>query len=178
MSWKPHIDIIANKITKFSGILNRLKRYLPGNILRTLYCSMVQTRLTYCIVAWGFSSQRLEKYKSVLWELSHLANIMQLLSIKNCLIYVVQNLSINSKKGSLRNYFLTFKCIPRSLIHEHDTRYSDLIDVEGTRTVIAGNCIRHHLVTVLNNTPKCIIDKIDTHSLHGFAFYIKRYYLG
>ena len=22
MSWKPHIDIIANKITKFSGVLN------------------------------------------------------------------------------------------------------------------------------------------------------------
>ena len=29
MSWKSHMYIIANKITKFSGVLNRLKRYLP-----------------------------------------------------------------------------------------------------------------------------------------------------
>ena len=61
ISWKPHIDIIANKITEFSGVLNRLKRYLPGYVLRTLYCSMVQSRLTYCILAWGFNYQRLVK---------------------------------------------------------------------------------------------------------------------
>ena len=61
MSRKSHIDIIANKITKFSGVLNSLKRYLPGNILRTLYCSMVQSRLTYYVLAWGFNYQRLVK---------------------------------------------------------------------------------------------------------------------
>ena len=27
MFWKPHIDIIANKLMKFSGILNKLKNY-------------------------------------------------------------------------------------------------------------------------------------------------------
>ena len=60
-SWKSHIDIVANTITKLSGVLNRLKRYLPGNILRTLYCSMVQSRLAYGILAWGFNYQRLVK---------------------------------------------------------------------------------------------------------------------
>ena len=43
MQWKSHMDIIANKITKYSGVLNRLKRYLPGYIIRTLYCSIVQS---------------------------------------------------------------------------------------------------------------------------------------
>ena len=52
-----------------------------------------------------------------------------------------------------------------------------LIDAEPTRTVMAGNCIRHHIVTLLNCTPRCILDKIATHSLQGFTFYIKRYYL-
>ena len=63
ISWKPHIDIIANKITKFSSVLNRLKRYLPGYILRTLYCSMVQSRLTYCILAWGYNYHGLVKIR-------------------------------------------------------------------------------------------------------------------
>ena len=71
ISCRPNIYIIANKITIFPGVLNRLKRYLPGYILRTLYCSVVQSRLTYCILALGFNYQRLVKYKSVLRELYH-----------------------------------------------------------------------------------------------------------
>ena len=187
MSWKPHIDAIANKVTKFSGVLNRLKRYLPGYILRTLYCSMVQSRLTYCILAWGFNYQRLIKIQKRFMRIitlskynAHTGPIFKSLDLLNmkglfdlsCLKFVYK-----FKKLSLPNYFLTFKCIPRSSIHDHDTRYSSLIDAEGTRTVMAGNCIRHHLVTVLNNTPQCIIDKMSTHSLLGFSLYIKRYYL-
>ena len=47
-----HIDIISSKIAQFSGILNRLKRFLPIYVLRTLYCSMVISRLTYGILTW------------------------------------------------------------------------------------------------------------------------------
>ena len=187
LSWKSHIDIIANTITKFSGVLNRLKRFLPGNILRTLYCSMVQSRLTYCILAWGFNYQRLvkiqkrfmriitnSKYNALsepLFKSLELLNIQRLFDL-NCLKFVYR-----FKKGSLPCYFLTFDCIPRSDIHDHDTRYSHLINVEATRTRMAENCIRHHLITILNNTPRCILDKIDTHSVEGFSFFIKRHYL-
>ena len=61
MFWKTHIDIVANKLIKFSGILNKLKRFLPSYILRTLYFSIVQSRLTYGILAWGFEYQRFVK---------------------------------------------------------------------------------------------------------------------
>ena len=187
LSWKSHIDIIANTITKFSGELNRLKRFLPGNILRTLYCGMVQSRLTYCILAWGFNYQRLVKiqkrfmriitnskynaHSEPLFKSLELLNIQRLFDL-NCLKFVYR-----FKKGSLPCYFLTFDCIPRSDIHDHDTRYSHLINVEATRTRMAENCIRHHLITILNNTPRCILDKIDTHIVEGFSFFIKRHYL-
>ena len=29
LNWKSHTNLIANKLSKYSGILNRLKRYLP-----------------------------------------------------------------------------------------------------------------------------------------------------
>ena len=61
MSWKPHIDLLANKLAKCAGVLNKLKRFLPIHILRTLYFSMVQSRLVYCILTWGFNCYRLEK---------------------------------------------------------------------------------------------------------------------
>ncbi len=41
----------------------------------------------------------------------------------------------------------------------------------------AKKCIRYDLPMLVNNIPKKNLNKIDTHSLRGFAGYIKRYYL-
>ena len=39
ITWKPHIAAIANKMSKYAGIFNKLKNYLPAYTLRLLYCS-------------------------------------------------------------------------------------------------------------------------------------------
>ena len=41
ISWKYHTEMLSNKISKYCGVLSRLKNYLPLFILRTLYFSMV-----------------------------------------------------------------------------------------------------------------------------------------
>ena len=41
MSWKRHTDMVSIKLSKCTGILNKLKHYLPTYILRMLYFSMV-----------------------------------------------------------------------------------------------------------------------------------------
>ena len=61
MSWKSHINKIATKISKFNGTLCRIKHYVPGRILKTLYNSMIESHLRYCILAWGFESNRIAK---------------------------------------------------------------------------------------------------------------------
>ena len=61
MSRKPQIDLSSNRIAKCAGVLNKLKRFLPIHILRTLYFSMVQSRMMYVILAWGFDYYRIEK---------------------------------------------------------------------------------------------------------------------
>ena len=61
LTWKTHIDKVTNKISKYTGILNRLKHFLPKNIMRTLYCSLIQSQLIYCILVWGFENKRIEK---------------------------------------------------------------------------------------------------------------------
>ena len=59
MSWKPHIDLLSNKLAKCAGVLNKLNCFLPAHILRTLYFSMVQSRMMYCILTWGFDYYRI-----------------------------------------------------------------------------------------------------------------------
>ena len=185
MFWKTHTDIVANKLIKFSGILDKLKRFLPSYILRTLYFSMVQSRLTYGILAWGFEYQRFVKLQKRFMRIITLSTYnahteplfknLEILTIKNLFDLNCLKFVYNYKKGELPNHFLNFRCVPRAFIHDHETRFASLIDSELTRTVMAQNCMRHHLVTVLNCTPSCILDKIGTHSRQGFIFYIKRY---
>ena len=61
MSWKPYMDMLANTISKYTGILNKLKHYQPVYILRTLYFNMIKSNLNYESLVWGSSNQRLIK---------------------------------------------------------------------------------------------------------------------
>ena len=151
MSWKPHINSLSNKLAKCAGVLNRLKRFLPTHILRTLYLSMVQSQMMYCLLTWGF----------------------YYLFSQSCLKFVDKL----KKKHEFPKYFLSFQCVPRSLVHNHYTKGANRIDTLYTRTHMAAKCIRSHLPVLLNDTPAIIINKIDTHSIQGFSFFIKRYYL-
>ncbi len=39
------------------------------------------------------------------------------------------------------------------------------------------NCIRNSLPKIVNDAPKCITDKVETHSLQGFGNYAIQYML-
>ena len=84
MSWKPHTDALANKISKYSGVLNKLKHYLPVYILRTLYFSMINSNLNYGILTWGFACHRLVKLQK---------RIVRIISCSNTTL--IQNHSLN-----------------------------------------------------------------------------------
>ena len=61
MTWKSHVNKIANKISRTNGTLNRLKRFLPKSILLTLYNTLILPHLTYGILVWGKNVGRLVK---------------------------------------------------------------------------------------------------------------------
>ena len=119
-----------------------------------------------------------------MWELFPQVNITLILnpSLKflkiehlfsqSCLKFVYK-----FKKSQLPKNCLSFQCVPRSSIHDHDTRGAEGVDTIYTRTHMAAKCIRSHLPVILNDTPAMIINKINTHSIQGFSLFIKRYYL-
>ena len=105
----------------------------------------------WCIIIITLSTYN--AHTDPLFKHSELLPINKLFDL-NCFKFV-----FNYKKRRLPSHFLNFRCTARSSIHEHDTRFADLIDPEITRTVMAGNCIRHHLVTVLNCTRNVSLKK-------------------
>ena len=61
LNWAPHTDIIANKISRTLGIINKLKHFLPTYTLRTMYNSLILPHLNFSILSWGLHSGRLPK---------------------------------------------------------------------------------------------------------------------
>ena len=61
LTWKKHIHLIANKISRTVGIINRLKNYIPENALLTIYNTLIIPHLNYGILTRGFNSDRILK---------------------------------------------------------------------------------------------------------------------
>ena len=54
MDWNSHITKLSNKIKKSMGIMNRIKKSLPQQILNLMYTSLILPHIYFCITAWGF----------------------------------------------------------------------------------------------------------------------------
>ena len=128
MSWKPHIDLLSNKLAKCAGVLNKLKRFLPIHILRTLYFSMIQSRMTYCISNLGFDCYTIEKLQK---RCQRIISCSKYNAHSEPLFKVLDILKIEHL------FSWSLQCVPRSSIHDHDTRSAHKIDSIYTRTHMA-----------------------------------------
>ena len=57
LTWKHHIDLLCNKISKTIGVLYKIKHLVPRRVLISLYNSLILPNLSYCNVAWGNTFQ-------------------------------------------------------------------------------------------------------------------------
>ena len=53
LKWNKHIDHIALKISKVTGILYRLKSIFPHDALLTLYNALIMPHFHDCLLVWG-----------------------------------------------------------------------------------------------------------------------------
>ena len=84
LTWKPHLQELKKKLASAQGILHRIKDYVPGNALKTLYHSLFESQLTYGITVWGAQPY------STLYELFTLQ--------KNCLRLLFGNIHARNQK--------------------------------------------------------------------------------
>ena len=55
LTWSPHCNYIANKLSRICGVVSRLKHYVPTHILTIIYNSLFLTHISYGITSWGFN---------------------------------------------------------------------------------------------------------------------------
>ena len=183
LSWKPHTDKLANKISKYIGILNRLKRYLPSHILKIIYCSIIHSNLNFSILACGYNCGRLKKLQKRAIKIisnnrynSHTEPVMkklEILKLEDLFKLNMLKWYFNYKKNKLPCYFSDYCVQVQSEIHNHNTRYDSQIARPVTRIHAARYCLRNHISVVINSFPKIVTDKVHTHSYKGFSRYAK-----
>jgi hypothetical protein len=53
LKWHIHLNHVSGKLAKGLGMLGRVGRILPFNVLRTLYHTLIYPYLNYCCIIWG-----------------------------------------------------------------------------------------------------------------------------
>ena len=183
LSWKPHVAKISIKIARTTGVLKRLQHTIPKHILKLLYNSLILPHLCYGILAWGVSCPRIQilqkkairyinksKYNAhtePLFKNNCLLNIADLYTLKSLKLYY------KYEKESLPDYF-THMFLSHQTENPYNTRQGSTPIPQQPLKSACSNVIRYKIPLLIANTPLCILNKINTHSLDGFSWYIKR----
>ena len=61
LSWKPHMELLLQKIRINTAVVRRIQHYLNQEILLLLYNSMVKSHLQYCILTWCNGNKTLQQ---------------------------------------------------------------------------------------------------------------------
>ena len=182
MSWTSHSKQISNKVSRVLGIMNRLKHFLPFSALRLMYQSLVNCHLQFCILAWGYESNRVydlqkkairimtaNKYNAHTEPLFKQLNIIQVAdSFKLHCLKFYHKFKIKSLPAFFDNIFMR-----NNDIHPYGTRRRDQLHFFSYKTTGASKYLRHFIPNLLNDIDPDTRRKLDTLSLDGFSSYYK-----
>ena len=184
LNWKNHINKISNKVSSTIGILNKLKHFLPLKTKVLLYNSLILSHLNFGILAWGYECVRIAKLQKKAVRIITLSKYnahsepilkkLKLLKVEDILRLQELKFYYKLKNNKLPHYLQSLPIKPNTDTHSHATRTRHDIHLNKTFHDYAKNCVRINLPKIVNNTPIEIIEKVETHSLHGFSVYIKK----
>ena len=185
LSFDPHIHKVSNKISRTLGTLNKLKRFLPQQILTLLYNSLVLPHFQYAILCWGFKTSRLfklqkkamriitvSKYNAHTDPLFKKLNIMKVEDIYRTSLL---KFYFKFKNETVPHYFTNI--FTTTAAHSYNTRGQNEPRHTLSRTSSAQKTVRNYMPVFLNTVPHCITSKLSTHSIDGFSQYAKKHYI-
>ena len=57
LTWARHIQTVQSKMTRYIGIMYKLKNLLPLKARILIYHSFIQSHINYCSLVWGFAAR-------------------------------------------------------------------------------------------------------------------------
>ena len=182
LSWTPHINKIANKLSRVTGTLKRLCNYIPTSALLLIYNSLFVPHLNYSLLAWGHSCERISKLQKkavrlicnthFLAHTEPLFKRLSILKVRDILRLKALKFYYRYSNSQLPGYFENMFQVATST-HPHNTRYKDVPRITLPVRNSTKFTIRFYIPALINETPANIMEKIFTHSYSGFSKYTK-----
>ena len=57
LNWSSHVKTVRSKMSRYVGIMYKIKKFLPLKVRLQIYHSFVQSHINFCSLVWGFSSK-------------------------------------------------------------------------------------------------------------------------
>ena len=187
MTWKPHIQKVACKMAQTIGTMKRLKKFLPQNIMKMLYNSLVLPHLTYGIILWGKKLKRIVKLQK--WALRTIVNAKynahttpilnkhKLLRVDD--IYKLTAIKIyhKYKNDRLPPFFTEIFELRQPLpAHNHNLRQRQQ-RLDTPNTVGASQSPKFCIPTIIENVSPEITAMFETESLNSTSNAAKKHFI-
>ena len=176
LTWTDHVAHLSQKITPVIGLLRRLKKQLPVSILKTIYSSLILSRLHYGNILWGDApGYLLKQQKKALRAIvdagynSHTTPILKKLKLLSLTdIHKVKMLCYYKKhlEKKLPQYISSMLT---------STNLQD--DPKPPRTKVFENTIRFRLHNYLKTAPTFLIQQVNTVGFPYLKYKIKQYFV-
>ena len=183
MTWKNHIKKVSTKIAKTSGILNKIKNYMPKYILLQLYHSLILPHLNYGILVWGHNTNSLlllqkriirtitnSKYNAHTDPLFRQLNLLKIHDIRTIFELKFYHKLCNNK---LPEYFLQSYIQTNQDIHNINTRNRHSLVIPTHHHQFFQTSLKYTLTHTVNNTLDTILNLVHTHSLEALSLRLK-----
>ena len=184
LSWNTHTAHIANLVSKYSGILFRLKAFLHTDILFSLYNTLVLPHIQYCCLVWADRNnsnrdlihRKQKRIIRICTNSNFLDHTPPLFArLKTLTIFDLHSLSIATfmykfKFKLLPEIFSSYFNTVRSF-HTYRIRSSNSFRPHEFRTDLARNTIRRQGPLLWNDLPD---DIVNSSSLKRFKCALKK----
>ena len=162
LSWKPHTNLVAGKLSRAVGILNKIKTKLPISAMRTLYFAIAFCHIRFGIIFWGsVSKDQFKKIFVLQKSIVRLINKATHNAPSDPLFKKTNLLKLNDIKTHEMCKFIHsdikfgnyFNFHGRSVVHSHNTRNLPQLSLPQPRCNILKNSLFFCGVQAYNNLP-------------------------
>lgn len=184
LTFKPHMNMISGKISRATGIMNKLKNIIPKQTLLHIYNSLILSHFNYGLIVWGSyisANSHLEKLQKkairIINNVKYNSHTNPLFRNSNTLklkdLCALHDLKFCYKfvHKLLPDYFLENLAV--DICHNYSTRQTGQLKLPRVSHDFARKSITYRYPVVFNSLPAGVRNKINTHSLFGFKFYLK-----
>ena len=176
MNWSSHSAKIANKLSRALGIMNKLKRYLPfqaWNSCKTLWFYLVCSLVLHVVIIGGigylsYRNGLFAKWRIVNAHTEPLFKEIEMLKVSDIFYVQCMKLCYKFVNKSLLECFGTVFTFNNEL-HQIETRVQNQLCLFPTQTISARNVLRHRISDLLQEYPRAIIQKTNTHSIESIV---------